>query len=417
MKRITLFLLLALASTVFASSADITAIVGGTVVIGDGTMIQNGTVILEGNLIIAVGVDLEIPAGATIIDAKGKVVLPGLIDPFTTLGMVEVGSSPATNDSNESTSTNVAQVRAIDGINPFTATIPVTRIAGITTAMVTAGTRNPINGQTAVIDLLGESVDELLVKSPTGLVFNFSSRSQGKFPTTRPGNVALIRQTLMDVQNYVAGKEKPKKKEDGEKSNGNGKVNLKNESLALALKGKIPVFATAGSALEIVNALKVAKEFKLKMILVGGGEMWRTIPQIKEAGIPVLLNATFSSPGESDHHDRYYKLAATLHEAGIPFAFTTGSAHTVRALYERAAMSVTYGLPIGEALKAMTSVPAKILGIDKTHGTLTAGKVANVVVYSGCALQIMTKIEHVFIKGEEIELISRQEKLRDRFIR
>ena len=384
-------------------TADDIAITGGKVVIGNGKIIDKGVVVISDGRIKYVGSEPNVPANAKVIDATGKVVFPGMIDPYTSLGMGEVAAVSVTQDGNESTSTNTAHLKAYDGINPLSSHINVTRMNGITTALVSPGQANPINGLAAIINLEGRTRKEMLVADEVALVLNFSARRNGSYPSTRPGVVSFIRQTFYDVQAGMAQK------------NGGGR-NLKNENIARALKGEIPVIANAAAQQEITNAIAVAKEFKLKMILLNPVEGWKLLPEIKASGYPVLVGAVFNLAGERDPYDRYYKLAATFHEAGIPLAFTTRTNSNVRNLPNLAAMSMAFGLPKEEAIRAITINPAKFLGIDKDYGSIEAGKVANIAIWNGCPLQIRSKVEKLLINGKEVKLRSRQEMLRDRFL-
>ncbi|MCP4898699.1 MAG: amidohydrolase family protein [bacterium] len=400
-----------------AAPGDSTAIVGGKIVIGDGTVIDGGTVVISGDRIVTVSADPDVPSSATIIDATGKEVWPGLIDPYTTLGLVEVSSDRMNNDANERTSTNTAQLRALDGINPDAEPIAVTRIAGVTTVLVSPGDRNPINGQALVINLLGRSVDDMVVGGAEALVVNFSSTRDGKYPSTRPGTVAMIRQTLYDAKAYGEAKKAPKKDKDDADSDRKEtqKTDLANETLLRALSGELPVVARAPQARDIRNALAVAKEFDLDLILYDTREAWKVLEDIKAAKVPVLLKNTFDQPSDREQYDRYYALAGLLAENGIEFAFTTGSNHNVRQLPDHAAMAITYGLDEETAMRAVALNSAGIFGIDESHGSLTEGKVANVVIWDGSPFDLRSKPTAVFIDGEEIKLESRQERLRDRF--
>lgn len=420
MKKTICAVIVSLSVLVFTgvAAADVIVIVNGTVVVGDGSVIENGTVIINGDRIEAVGSGSTIFEGATVIDASGYYVCPGFVDPYSSIGMSLVGMDRMTNDGNESTSTNTAELRASDGINPEAPPIAVTRINGTTTALITPGASNPINGQTAIVNLAGRTVAEMLVADQTGLVFNFGTRRSSGYPSTRPGTVAMIRQALYDAQRYGEQKQKAEETPEEGKENKNAggtKTDLEQEALLRALNGEIPVFAVGGEMQDIANALSVAKEFNLRLILLSPNECWKMLDEIKESGFPVLVSNIFHSPGERDTYDRYYKLATTLHSAGIPFAFASSSSHNARQLPELAAMAVTYGLPEEEAVKAMTLYPARFLGIDENYGTLTAGKIANVAIWNGNPLQIKSKVTKLFIKGKEIELVSRQELLRDKF--
>ena len=402
--------------------AQTVAVVNGTIIVGDGSVIENGTVLFVDGIIKAVGVDVAVPDGAQIIDAGGRRVLPGFIDPYTTIGLVEVRAVSTTVDSDENTETATPQLRASDAINPYTTVIPVTRIAGITTILVSPGNSNPINGQAAVINLCGRTIDELLLVDGVAQVFNFSQRAQreGRYPSTRMGVNAFIRQTLYDAQRYTEQRKKKEGADSSEESEDDkkpaSKRDVRYEALLPVLEGKVPVIAQAHKVQEIRAALAVAEEFGLRLILLNPAHAYKMLDEIKKSGVPVLLGNTFNYPDETEPYDQYYSLAAILNEAGIPFAFTTSSAHGVRTLQDHMAMAVTFGLPPAEAVKAVTIYPAEIMGIDDTVGSLETGKLANLAIWDGCPLQISSKVVRLFIKGREIPLVSRQEQLRDLYI-
>jgi len=398
-----LFLALLLLGT--GSLVAQTAITGGKIITGTGEEIENGTILLEGSRIAKIGTALAIPEGSKIIDATGKIVRPGRIDALSIVGLSEIGAVQVTNDANESTSTNTANLRASDGINPESAVIGVTRNNGITTTQVMQGRAAPINGLTAIIDLEGRRLDQMLVAEGTAIVLNLNATSRGKYPSTRPGIMAFIRQEFLNVSNKV-------EKENGEE---NASLNLKEQTLARALDGELAVYAFCDANQDIRNAITLGREFSLRMVLVPGRGWSRQLEMIKKSGFPVLINETFTNPGESEPYDHNYRMAARFHEAGIPIAFASCSAHNARQMPDAVAMSVTFGLPYEAGLDAMTLSAAKILGIEKDYGSLEPGKIANIVVWSDDPLQISSRVEHLIIRGEEVSLVSRQELIRDKY--
>ena len=415
MKRTILIaaLLWTLALLATAAGADrAIAIINGRIVVGDGTVIDGGTVLIENGKITQVTEGTILPEDGITIDAKGLWVCPGMIDPYTTIGMVEVSMDSATNDTNESTQIITPHLRATDGFNPDSAIIPVTRVGGITTVLSSPGSGNPINGQAAVFDLAGRTCGEMLIAQEAAMIFSFSNRAtrQGSFPTTRPGLVAAVRQALYDARQYEAGKLKQSEEGKG------GRLDLKNEALLPVINGDMPVIAEARSVQEIRAAISVADEFGLDLILLNPSHAYKLLDEIKQREIPVLLGNTFNLPAEDEPFDRYFSLAAELHRAGILFAFTTATAHNVRTLPTLAAKSVAYGLPEEEAIKAVTLNAARILRIDDMVGSLEPGKTANIVLWDGHPLQGRSRVVRLFIRGEEIELRSRQEDLRDKFM-
>ena len=384
--------------------AQHTAITGGNIVTGTGETIKNGTILIKGERIEKIGTDLAIPEGCETVDASGKTIWPGRIDALSIVGLSEIGAVAVTNDANEKTSTNTAHLRASDGINPESAVVGVTRNNGITTTQVMQGRAAPINGLTSIINLDGRRVDDMLIADGTSIVLNLNAMERGKYPSTRPGIMAFIRQTLIDTQNKIS-----------KKSESEAELNLKDQTLARALKGELSVITFCDRNQDIRNAITLGREFNLKMILIPGRGWSRQLEMIKESGYPVLVTGTFDNPSENQAYDYNYRMAARLHEAGIPLAFASCTAHNARQMPESVSMSVTYGLPYDAGMQALTLSAARILGIDKDYGSLESGKIANISVWSGDPLQISSKLEALFIKGKNVSLQSRQELLRDKY--
>lgn len=386
-------------------SAQSTAITGGDIVTGTGEVIKNGTILIKDGRIEKVGREIEVPEGCKVIEASGKTVWPGRIDALSIIGLSEIGAVAVTNDANEKTSTNTAHLRAADGINPESSVIGVTRNNGITTTQVMQGRAAPINGLTAIIDLDGRRLDQMMVADGTAIVLNLNAMERGKYPSTRPGIMAFIRQSFFDIQNKL-------EKAEDEKEN---ELGLKDLTLAKALRGEVSVFTFCDANQDIRNALTLGREFSLKMVLIPGSGWSRQIKMIKESGYPVLVNSTFSVPGEHQAYDHNYRMAGELHKAGIPLAFASCTAHNARQMPDAVSMSVTYGLPYDIGMRALTLSAARILGIDRDYGSLEAGKVANIAVWSGDPLQISSRVDNLIIRGKEVSLQSRQELLRDRY--
>lgn len=388
-------------------SAQSAAITGGDIVTGTGEEIENGTILIKDGRIEKVGRGIEVPEGYKVINASGKTIWPGRIDALSIIGLSEIGAVEVTNDANEKTSTNTAHLRAADGINPESSVIGVTRNNGITTTQVMQGRAAPINGLTAIIDLDGRRLDQMMVADGTAIVLNLNAMERGKYPSTRPGIMAFIRQSFFDIQNKLD------KSED--KAEGKAELTLKDQTLAKALEGEISVFTFCDANQDIRNAITLGREFSLKMVLIPGSGWSRQIKMIKESGYPVLVNGTFSIPDEHQTYDHNYRMAGDLHEAGIPLAFASCTAHNARQMPDAVSMSVTYGLPYDTGMQALTLSAARILGIDKDYGSIEAGKIANIAVWNGDPLQISSRVDNLIIRGKEVSLQSRQELLRDRY--
>jgi imidazolonepropionase-like amidohydrolase len=384
-------------------SAQSIAIVGGNIVTGTGETIDGGTILVKNQRIEKVGREIEIPEGCKVIDASGKTIWPGRIDALSIIGLSEIGAVAVTNDANEKTSTNTAHLRAADGINPESSVVGVTRNNGITTTQVMQGRAAPINGLTAIIDLDGRRLDQMIVTDGSAIVLNLNAMERGKYPSTRPGVMAFIRQSFFDIQNKL------------DKADDKAKPSLKEQTLAQVLKGEISVIAFCDANQDIRNAITLGNEFSLDMILVPGRGWSRQIEMIKESGYPVLVTGTFTNPGENQTYDHNYRMAGELHKAGIPLAFASCTAHNARQMPDAVSMSVTYGLPYETGMQALTLSAARILGIEKDYGSIEAGKIANIAVWNGDPLQISSRVVNLIIRGKEVSLQSRQELLRDRY--
>lgn len=418
------------------------AIVNGKVYTMTGEVIERGTVVVENGRITGVGKDLKPPAGIRTIDAAGKIVMPGMIDAGTYMGLQEVQQVDVTNDYDERTDPIVPQVRVIDGIYPDSAHIAVTRINGITSVLSEPGNANAIAGQSAFIHLDGNTLDEMLIKSPIALHLNFGENpkrtyaARNRSPQTRMGTAAVIREAFVKARNYERKlqdyergvKEKnatpaptttePKPGEPQKPATPPDR-DLKMEALLLALSGKIPVIARAERVDDILTAIRLADEFKFRLIISDGAESYKIADQLVSRQIPVLYGPINKQPATMETLGAIYEAAGLLQKAGVKFAIHSGfdgfTEAQSRNLPFMAGFAVAYGLPYQEALKAITIYPAQILGVDKEVGSIEVGKSADLVVFDGDPLEPKSKVLNVFISGREIPLRSYQTDLYERY--
>lgn len=409
----------------------ILAIKGGKIFTMGPRIIDNGVIIIENNRIIQVGDNIQIPAGAEVIDATGKTVTPGLFDSYDQIGLVEISAVPQTVDTEEKSNPVTPEVRVIDAFNTQSKLIPVTRIEGVTTVLAAPGTGNVIAGQSAILDLYGSTVDEMLVKSPAALHINFGEDPTGTWRArhkidSRMGLVAVMRQSFIDAQEYRRKWDSYKKRVD--QYNDNNKLpknkqrkdldepppperDLGKEAILLALDRQIPVIASANRKDDIIAAIGVAEEFNLKLILLHGAEAYLVADILKNKNIPVLLGPITTQPSSMESLGAIYENAALLDKAGVLFAIIAGSSHDLRDLRFQAGIAAEYGLPVPAALKAITINPAIILGVDKDLGSIEVGKIANIAVFDGDPLQPLTKVTDVVIEGRRVPMESFQTEL------
>lgn len=389
------------------------ALVGGTAHPVNGPEIEDAVVLVEDGEITDVGARdaVSIPDGARRIDATGNVVTPGLIDAATATGLVEVSSVSSTRDNALNSSEAVrAAFRVTDGINPNSVVIPVTRLGGVTTVASTPS-GGAVAGQGAVIDLLGETVHDMLVKDRAALYASFNPSGASDTGGGRGGLAMRLREAFQDAQFYAEHQENYQRGATRDLS----LSRLDLEALQSVLEGEMPLVVRASRASDIDAALRIAREFDLDLLIQGGEEAWMRADALAEAEVPVIAKPLNNLPSEFDRLGTRFDNATKLQDAGVPVVISSFDTHNARNLRFEAGTAVRYGMEWDAALQAVTLAPAKALGIDETHGTLEEGKTANVVVWSGDPFEPTTTPEHVFIRGQEIDDDSRQKRLMRRY--
>jgi imidazolonepropionase-like amidohydrolase len=389
--------------------AQTIAITGGTVYPVSGPKLANATVLVRDGRVAAVGTNVVIPQDATRIDATGKWVTPGLIDGAGQLGLVEISAVPGTREASVQGDTIAAAFNVAEGINPASTLIPVTRIEGITTALASP-TGNLVSGQAVLIDLDGATIEQMLVKSPVAVVADLSESAKEDAGGSRARVAERLRQVFRDALEYERRKTDFSRAQMRSLSASAQDL----EALLPVLHGRESLIAIASRRSDIETALRLAKEFKLRLILGGGAEGWEIGGAIAAAGVPVLVEPMDNIPGYDALGIRYEN-AAFLVKAGVKVALLETDTHQSRNLRQQAGNAVSYGLAWDQALRAVTLSPAEIFGVADRYGSLEPGKVANVVVWSGDPFEFTTGVEHVLIRGKEIPLRSRQTELFERY--
>jgi imidazolonepropionase-like amidohydrolase len=399
-----------------ALHAQAVAIEGGTVHTMTGPPIEGGTVLIEGGRITAVGANVSVPAGARRVDARGRHVTPGFIESGTQIGAVEVGAVAGSVDNQmvQPGDPLMAQVRAgfniIDGINPASVVIPVTRIGGVTTA-VSRPTGGLIAGQGIVLDLDGRTVDEMLVRSPIGMFARIGEAPGQGVGGSRGAVLLRLREVLEDARAY--GRNRAAFERGGTREFAGSRLDM--EALQQVLDRRIPLVVEAHRASDLLAAMRLARDYDLRLILYGATEGWMVAGEIARERVPVVVRVLENLPGNFERLGARFENAALLREAGAQVIITSGDTHNARNIRQEAGTAVAYGLPYQEALRSVTLYPARLWGLTD-HGSLEPGKVANVVVWGGDPLELLTPVNHVFIRGREIPLVSRQTQLRDRYL-
>lgn len=429
-RRLSIALILAMAgATLPALAQETIAIQGAKLLTVTHGVIENGTVLVENGKISEVGANVRVPSGAKVIDARGKVVTPGLIDSGNFLGLVEIPAEKITVDSTEYTDPMHPELRVLDALNPASEWVRVSRAAGITNAVSTPAPGNLIAGQSAVISLDGETVEQMVVKSPAALVINLGEASKetyaekNKPPTTRMGQMAMLRQEFLKAQHYRAEHEAYAKQqaegktgEDTSSSNGQRSFgppgrDLKMEALLEALDGKLPVVVRANRVSDLEMALRLAEEFRLRLILSGAAGAWRIADELAAKKIPVIVGRILIQPNRMETLDARLENAALLYKAGVSISIQSGSNESVRELPFEIEYAVSYGLPEDAALAAVTINPARLFGVDDRLGSLDIGKQANLLVLDGMPFRVKTHVLTELINGKVVDLSNHQTEL------
>jgi len=396
------------------AGAQTIAITGGTVYPVSGPKIEHGTVLITNGKVAAVGANVTIPAGVTRIDATGKWVTPGFFNAATTLGLAEGNpGSGGYNDSHAKGEKGVsASFNAWEGMNPASTFIPPTRKDGITTVMVAPSRGNLIGGRAAVIDLNGETVASMLVKGPVAMVAELGEGGEARAET-----FAHLREVLSDAKVY--GLRKAAYDNGAIRTLAASREDL--EALAPVVAGTMPIIISANRASDIRAALGIAKQFGLKLVIEGGAEAWEAAKEIAAAHVPVMAGAMNNIPGSFSTLGHRQENLAILKGAGVQVIIVGDGGglgednYNARNVRYEAGNAVAYGMTWDDALKAVTLVPAEVLGVSDRVGSLQIGKEADVVVWSGDPFEFATVAEHVYVRGVENLERTRQDELTDRY--
>lgn len=412
MKRNYLYMALALAGLTTPAFADTYAITGGTVyTLGAAGKIEHGTVIIKDGKITAVGADVAIPADAKRIDATGKMVTPGIIDPESVFGLDEVDAVSQTQDSSITSTHFTASFDPTEGVNPRSMVIPVNRVEGVTRAVIAPGNNSSIlQGRGSVISLDG--VQGYVLKDPVAMFVTLGEAGQKTAGGARAGALMTLREAFQDAKDYAANRAAYDKA--ARRSYTLSRPDL--EALQPVLKGEMPLVVQVDRASDIETALALAAEFKLKLVVSGGAEAWMVADELAKAKVPVILNPTRDLPESFESLGAEFQDAVKLQKAGVLIAFEVGDTHKSWNVRQYGGIAVSNGLPWLEAVKAMTLNPARIYGLDKGVGSLEAGKDADLVVWSGDPLELTSFADQVFIRGKAIPMTDRQRELRDRYL-
>lgn len=357
----------------------------------------DGTVIVRDGRIEAAGTGISIPEGATEIDAHGQWLLPGLVDAHTHVGIWEEGENWAGNDTNEVTDPVTASVRALDAINPDDIGFTDALSGGVTCVNVLPGSANVIGGLAIAISTRGRVVDEMVLKHPSGLKAALGENpkrfygDKGKAPSTRLGIAQMFRDMMFKTREYMD------KKDAGDTV----AHNMHYEHLAMVLRGDIPLRQHAHRADDIVTAHRMSEEFGYDLIIEHGTEGHHIADKIAQWGIPVLYGPLMTNRSKTEVRRQSMAAPHIYHEAGVDVGIITDHPIVpIEYLITQVAFAVREGLSEADALKMVTTMPARILGLGDELGSITAGKRADLALWSGNPLDISSRVTDVWVAGE-----------------
>ncbi len=399
------------------------ALTNAQVIVAPGDTLADGTVVIRDDSIAAVGPNVSVPSDAQAFDLSGQMVYPGFIDSGTHLGLAEIGSLPETRDFNE-IGDLTAHMNALTAVNPSTVHVPTTRVHGIT-SVITEPENGILPGTAALIGLHGYTPEQMHLGGVTLTKLNFPSvgrqgPSDDRSPETIQNEAEKALTQLNDLwaqaERYAridsAVAEQPEARRQPE-------FVPAMEGLLPVIRGEQPLMISANAAADISKALDWAEGRGVldQVILSGALEGWRVADEIAAADVPVLVGSIMQPPSrESDRYDKAYRTPALLHDAGVTVALRSGKTENVRNLVFHAGFAASHGLGKTEALRAITTTPARIFGVEDEVGTIEAGKRANLFVADGDPLQPATDVQHLFIDGYKLPLENRATKLYDEFL-
>lgn len=400
-----------------SAAAQSIAITGGKVFPVSGPPIDNGNVIIKNGVIVAVGANVPIPPDAQRIDATGKWVTPGLINSATQLGLVEIGQVADTRDMQARGRDNIAASFTVwEGLNPTSVMLAPARKEGVTTFVVLP-TGGLVSGQAAVVDLVNGTTTDMIMKAPVAMVAEIGNAAAAG-TGSRGELIVKLRELLEDTKFFMTHRAEF----DRAQTRDFHSSRLDLEAMIPVVQGKLPLLVVVDKESDIDAAMRLAREYSLKLIIGSGAEAWMMADKLAAARIPVLAGAMNNIPGAFAQLGQRQENAGLLSAAGVLVGLVGNAgggdeeAFNVRNIMQEAGNAVAYGMSWDNALKAVTLWPAEIFGVSDRVGSLTPGHEANVVIWSGDPFEFTSRAEHVWVRGIERTEKTRQDLLTERYL-
>ena len=400
-----------------AAAAQAIAITGGKIYTMTGPPIENGTVVISNGRILSVGANVPIPAGAQRIDASGKWVTPGFINSSTQLGLVEISQVSDTRDMQARGKDNIAASFTVwEGLNPNSVMLAPARKEGVTTFVVLP-TGGLVSGQAAIVDLVDGTTTDMIMRAPVAMVAEIGDAASAG-TGSRGELIVKLRELLEDTKFFMTHRNAFDRAETRDFRG--SRLDL--EAMIPVVQGRLPLLVVVDKESDIDAALRIAREYGLKLIIGGGAEAWMIAGKLAAARVPVLTGAMNNIPGGFAALGQRQENPGLLSAAGVRVGLVGNAgggdeeAFNVRNITQEAGNAVAYGMTWENALKAVTIWPAEIFGVADRVGSLTQGHVANVVVWSGDPFEFTTHAEHVWVRGVERNGKTRQDLLTERYL-
>ncbi len=414
MRKLISIAAMAAASFTATVSAEDIAITGGKAFTNGGSgEVENATILVSDGKITSVSSGGTVPTGYRVIDASGKWVTAGFMAADTSLGLTEVSLSGGINDASAPKEKGAIGVSVVPALNPANIFIPNTRIEGVTRAMTRMTTSADMwLGLGAVLKLSG---GDMVAQEKAFLAIDLDEGSANKVGGSRAvlwSKLTEKFQAAKDKMDTAAKKDDDSK--DGDKKDAK-RASAADITLNAVLSGDMPVYVIVNRKADILQLIAFQKRFGIRVILGGAAEAWMVADMLAASGIPVVLDPTANLPGNFDTLGQTSAAAGRLYAAGVKVAFIPPGTHNSRLVVQNAGIAVSMGMPWAAAMDALTVNPAEMFGISDSYGKLAAGMDADVVVWDGDPLELMSSPDAVLIAGVDIPLVSRQTKLRDRY--
>ncbi len=380
-------------------------------------LIEGGTIVFDEKKIHSIGKSVKAPKGAEVLDANGKYAVPGFIDAHCHQGLFDGTIGWAGSDGNEMTKPVTPEMRGIDSFNPSDPALKEVLQGGVTTINTGPGSGNVISGEALVVKPIGSQiVDDMVVLSPSGLKVAFGENpkrihgaGEKRTPSTRMGVAALLRKALTDGQNYleswkVFGKNVKEAKKEGKATPKPPERDLGMETIAKVLKREIPLHAHSHRADDIATVVRIADEFKIRVVIIHCTEGHKIANLLARKKIPAVVGPTLIWSSKPETRERSFDTVIKLNDAGVKVALQTDSLTPMNYFPLLPMYAIKHGLSKEDALRCVTINPAEILGLDKRIGSLEPGKDADIIIWSDHPFEFYSKVERAFINGKEIPI-------------